>query len=102
MCTLQSSTTANIASSSTGRSSSSTAQPLCTYSMIKISITSDRVCDRPLSFERVPKKMIKGQNTTVLNTTSKDACLDACLNEVGDLGSNNNISFKKLPLRTLV
>ena len=84
MCTLQSSTTANIASSSTARSSSSMAKPLCTYSMIKIFINSDRVCDRPLSFERVPNKMIDGQNTTVLNTTSKDACLDACLNEVRD------------------
>ena len=83
VCTLQSSTTANIASSSTARSGSM-AKPLCTYSMIKIFINSDRVCDRPLSFERVPNKMIDGQNTTVLNTTSKDACLDACLNEVRD------------------
>ena len=53
-------------------------------SMVKIFINSDRVCDRPLSFERVPNKMIKEHNTTVLNTTSKDACLDACLNEVRD------------------
>ena len=69
-----------------------------------MSIRSDRVCKRPWNFERVPNKQIEGndkvefiilfskyargvENETklfqaLIFTSTKEACLAACLNEV--------------------
>lgn len=42
----------------------------------------DNVCLRPWSFERVPNKMIRGLDNALIYTSTKEACLAACLNEV--------------------
>ena len=43
---------------------------------------SDKVCKRPWNFERVPNKMIDGHDKALIFTSTKEACLAACLNEV--------------------
>ena len=50
--------------------------------MVKMSVRSDRVCKRPWNFERVPNKMIEGHDKALIFTSTKEACLAACLNEV--------------------
>merc|ERR1719288_17830 len=60
------------------------AQPLkavSQYYMVKMSIRSDRVCKRPWNFERVPNKQIEGNDKALIFTSTKEACLAACLNE---------------------
>ena len=74
------------------------------HCQVKMSIRSDRVCKRPWNFERVPNKQIEGndkvefiilfskyahgiENETklfqaLIFTSTKEACLAACLNEV--------------------
>ena len=47
-----------------------------------MSIRSDRVCKRPWNFERVPNKMLQGHDKALIFTSTKEACLAACLNEV--------------------
>lgn len=42
----------------------------------------DNVCLRPWAFERVPNKMIRGLDNALIYTSTKEACLAACLNEV--------------------
>lgn len=42
---------------------------------------SENVCLRPWSFERVPNKMIRGLDNALIYTSTKEACLAACLNE---------------------
>ena len=42
---------------------------------------SDRVCKRPWNFERVPNSMIEGHDKALIFTSTKEACLAACLNE---------------------
>ena len=49
---------------------------------VKMSIRSDRVCKRPWNFERVPNKQIEGNDKALIFTSTKEACLAACLNEV--------------------
>ncbi|XP_011299683.1 uncharacterized protein tyn [Fopius arisanus] len=51
------------------------------YYMTKLQIRSDNVCLRPWSFERVPNKMIRGLDNALIYTSTKEACLAACLNE---------------------
>ncbi|KAB0800871.1 hypothetical protein PPYR_05225 [Photinus pyralis] len=51
------------------------------YYMTKIQIRSENVCLRPWSFERIPNKMIRGLDNALIYTSSKEACLAACLNE---------------------
>lgn len=41
----------------------------------------ENVCLRPWSFERVPNKMIRGLDNALIYTSTKEACLAACLNE---------------------
>ena len=41
----------------------------------------DRVCKRPWNFERVPNSMIEGHDKALIFTSTKEACLAACLNE---------------------
>ena len=75
VCLLQNGTAAN----------NPAAQPLravSQYYMVKMSIRSDRVCKRPWNFERVPNKMIEGHDKALIFTSTKEACLAACLNEV--------------------
>ena len=75
VCLLQNGTAAN----------NPAAQPLravSQYYMVKMSIRSDRVCKRPWNFERVPNKMIDGHDKALIFTSTKEACLAACLNEV--------------------
>lgn len=45
---------------------------------------ADNVCLRPWAFERVPNKMIRGLDNALIYTSTKEACLAACLNEVYD------------------
>ena len=40
------------------------------------------MCKRPWNFERVPNKMIDGHDKALIFTSTKEACLAACLNEV--------------------
>ncbi|CAH0384150.1 unnamed protein product [Bemisia tabaci] len=49
--------------------------------MVKIQIRSENVCLRPWAFERVPNKMIRGLDNALIYTSTKEACLAACLNE---------------------
>ncbi|KAH7981265.1 hypothetical protein HPB49_022810 [Dermacentor silvarum] len=51
------------------------------YYLVKNHIRSEKICDRLWSFERFPNKMVRGHDTAVLFTASKDSCLAACLNE---------------------
>ena len=46
-----------------------------------LSLISDRVCKRPWNFERVPNSMIEGHDKALIFTSTKEACLAACLNE---------------------
>ena len=46
-----------------------------------LSSISDRVCKRPWNFERVPNSMIEGHDKALIFTSTKEACLAACLNE---------------------
>lgn len=43
---------------------------------------SDKVCKRPWNFERVPNSIIQGHDRALIFTSTKEACLAACLNEV--------------------
>ena len=43
---------------------------------------SDQVCKRPWNFERVPNSIIQGHDRALIFTSTKEACLAACLNEV--------------------
>lgn len=52
------------------------------YYMVKLNIRSESVCMRPWSFERVPNKVIRGLDNALIYTSTKEACLAACLNEV--------------------
>jgi PAN domain len=52
------------------------------YYMVKLQLRSDNVCMRPWSFERVPNKIIRGLDNALIYTSTKEACLSACLNEV--------------------
>ena len=52
------------------------------YFLLKLQINSNRVCKRPWTFERVPNKMIRELDNALIYTSSKEACLSACLNEV--------------------
>ena len=75
VCLLQNGTAAN----------NPAAQPLravSQYYMVKMSVRSDKVCKRPWNFERVPNKMIEGHDKALIFTSTKEACLAACLNEV--------------------
>ncbi|KAG8233238.1 hypothetical protein J437_LFUL013301, partial [Ladona fulva] len=51
------------------------------YYMVKLNIRSENVCARPWAFERVPNKMLRGLDNALIYTSSKEACLAACLNE---------------------
>ena len=95
VCLLQNGTAAN----------NPAAQPMravSQYYMVKMSIRSDRVCKRPWNFERVPNKMIDGHDKALIFTSTKEACLAACLNEVSDPGDmlirDNNLLQTKLLL----
>lgn len=37
---------------------------------------------RPWAFERIPNKIIRGADNALIYTSTKEACLSACLNEV--------------------
>ena len=43
---------------------------------------ADKVCKRPWNFERVPNSIIQGHDRALIFTSTKEACLAACLNEV--------------------
>ncbi|XP_071452108.1 uncharacterized protein tyn [Hetaerina americana] len=51
------------------------------YYMVKLNIRSENVCLRPWAFERVPNRMLRGLDNALIYTSSKEACLGACLNE---------------------
>lgn len=52
------------------------------YYMVKLNLRSENVCSRPWTFERVPNKIIRGLDNALIYTSTKEACLSACLNEV--------------------
>ncbi|XP_050442492.1 uncharacterized protein LOC126846749 [Adelges cooleyi] len=74
VCQLQNETTANNPAAAPQRS-------VNLYYMVKMQIRSDNVCLRPWAFERVPNKMIRGLDNALIYTSTKEACLAACLNE---------------------
>ncbi|KAK5649576.1 hypothetical protein RI129_000605 [Pyrocoelia pectoralis] len=74
LCQLQNETSANNPIEAPQRS-------VNMYYMTKIQIRSENVCLRPWSFERIPNKMIRGLDNALIYTSSKEACLAACLNE---------------------
>lgn len=76
LCQLQNETNANNPAAVTQRS-------VNMYYMTKMQIRSENVCLRPWAFERVPNKMIRGLDNALIYTSTKEACLAACLNEVG-------------------
>lgn len=51
------------------------------YYMVKLHIDSDKVCNRPWTFERVPNKELKDHNDAQIFVSSKEYCMAACLNE---------------------
>lgn len=53
-----------------------------TYYMVKLQVRTESVCLRPWAFERVPGKALRGLDNTIIYTSTKEACLAACLNEV--------------------
>lgn len=55
------------------------------YYMTKLQLRSENVCLRPWAFERVPNKMIRGLDNALIYTSTKEACLAACLNEVNKI-----------------
>lgn len=74
VCNLQNETSANNPAASPQRS-------VNLYYMVKLQVRSDNVCLRPWTFERVPNKMIRGLDNALIYTSTKEACLGACLNE---------------------
>ncbi|XP_055550528.1 uncharacterized protein LOC129733015 [Wyeomyia smithii] len=74
LCQLQNVTAANNPASTPQRSSSM-------YYMVKLQLRSDNACQRPWNFERLPNKMIRGLDNALIYTSTKEACLSACLNE---------------------
>jgi hypothetical protein len=80
LCQLQNETQALNPSATAQRSNSM-------YYMVKLNIRSDNVCMRPWTFERVPNKIIRGLDNALIYTSTKEACLSACLNEVNILSS---------------
>ncbi|PSN36834.1 hypothetical protein C0J52_14247, partial [Blattella germanica] len=74
LCQLQNQTSANDPAAVPQRS-------VNMYYMVKMQIRSDNVCLRPWAFERVPNKMIRGLDNALIYTSTKEACLAACLNE---------------------
>lgn len=75
LCQLQNETQAMNPSSLPQRSNSM-------YYMVKMNIRSENICMRPWTFERVPNKIIRGLDNALIYTSTKEACLSACLNEV--------------------
>uniref|UniRef100_A0A1B0CDT4 Cuticlin-1 n=2 Tax=Lutzomyia longipalpis TaxID=7200 RepID=A0A1B0CDT4_LUTLO len=51
------------------------------YYMVKVQLRSDNICMRPWAFERIPNKIIRGLDNALIYTSTKEACLSACLNE---------------------
>ncbi|XP_066993386.2 uncharacterized protein tyn [Anabrus simplex] len=74
LCQLQNETSATNPAASPQRS-------VNLYYMVKMQIRSDNVCLRPWAFERIPNKMIRGLDNALIYTSTKEACLAACLNE---------------------
>lgn len=74
LCQLQNVTAANNPASTAQRSSSM-------YYMVKLQLRSENACQRPWNFERVPNKIIRGLDNALIYTSTKEACLSACLNE---------------------
>ncbi|XP_058821004.1 uncharacterized protein LOC131683179 isoform X2 [Topomyia yanbarensis] len=74
LCQLQNVTAANNPASVPQRSSSM-------YYMVKLQLRSENACQRPWNFERLPNKMIRGLDNALIYTSTKEACLSACLNE---------------------
>lgn len=75
LCQLQNDSSAHNPSAVAQRSASM-------YYMVKLQLRSENVCLRPWAFERVPNKMIRGLDNALIYTSTKEACLSACLNEV--------------------
>lgn len=78
LCQLQNETSANNPTATPQRS-------VNMYYMTKMQLRSENVCIRPWAFERVPNKMIRGLDNALIYTSTKEACLAACLNEVSCL-----------------
>lgn len=74
LCQLQNDSSAHNPSATPQRSASM-------YYMVKLQLRSENVCLRPWSFERVPNKIIRGLDNALIYTSTKEACLSACLNE---------------------
>ena len=53
----------------------------------------DKVCKRPWNFERVPNSIIQGNDRALIFTSTKEACLAACLNEVRSSSSSRTFRF---------
>jgi hypothetical protein len=63
------------------------------YYMVKMNIRSENICMRPWAFERVPNKIIRGLDNALIYTSTKEACLAACLNEVRKQKEKSSLSI---------
>lgn len=88
MCQLQNETSANNPTAAPQRS-------VNMYYMTKMQLRSENICLRPWAFERVPNKMIRGLDNALIYTSTKEACLSACLNEVSNYCSHRKITIGK-------
>ena len=62
-----------------------------------VSPAPDNVCLRPWAFERVPNRMIRGLDRALIYTSTKEACLAACLNEVGGSAGGRDVQGECRP-----
>lgn len=88
LCQLQNDSSAHNPSAVAQRSASM-------YYMVKLQLRSENVCLRPWSFERVPNKIIRGLDNALIYTSTKEACLSACLNEVSLLCDFSNLVYPR-------
>ncbi|XP_076352037.1 uncharacterized protein LOC143247601 [Tachypleus tridentatus] len=67
-----------------------------TYHLTKLHVLSENVCNRLWAFERVPKKTLRGLDSTIILASSKTSCLIACLNENRFVCRSVEFNYRKL------
>ncbi|XP_013782184.1 uncharacterized protein LOC106466448, partial [Limulus polyphemus] len=67
-----------------------------TYFLTKVHISSERVCNRLWTFERIPNTFLRGLDNAIFYTSTKEICLAACLNEERFLCRSVEFDYVKL------
>ncbi|XP_076352650.1 uncharacterized protein LOC143248099 [Tachypleus tridentatus] len=67
-----------------------------TYFFTKVQISSERVCNRLWSFERIPNTFLRGLDNAIFYTSTKEICLAACLNEARFLCRSVEFDYVRL------